>query len=236
MILPTKYNTDSEFRVISSDMRDVEKCSSGASAIDALPEMSTVARMRNPSSQSGGLSLYGSAVEYGLHSILCLIKPRAKPVSSRDLAEFVGISSALVAKIMPKLEKAGLVSATGGIAGGYRLALPAEEITVLMVVDAIDGGKSLFDCKQIRGNCALFGGQPPAWSTHGVCGIHAVMLRAQKSMRAELGKTSILSLAMGVRSTEAFAGQADQWFDDRAAGREVARIAAVRKGRHPPTE
>lgn len=219
---------------MTDSMESVEKDSSDEGIVEETPKAGPGDPLEAPSSQPGGLSLYGTAVEYGLHSLLCLITPRAKPVSSRDLAEFLGISPTLVAKIMPKLEKAGLVNATGGIAGGYRLAVAAEDITVLRVVDAIDGRKSLFDCKEIRGNCVLFGGHPPAWSTHGVCGIHAVMLRAEKSMRAELAKTSILQLAMGIRTSSAFAGEVGQWFDNRAAGREVARIAAVKKSRASP--
>ena len=57
---------------------------------------------------------------------------------------------------------------------------------MLDIVDAIDGRKSLFDCKDMRENCLLFGGEAAAWITNGVCGIHAVMLRAQKSMRKEM--------------------------------------------------
>ena len=36
---------------------------------------------------------------------------------------------------------------------------------------AIDGEKSLFECREIRGRCAIFDGKPPAWSTRGVCSI-----------------------------------------------------------------
>jgi Rrf2 family protein len=88
-----------------------------------------------------GVSLYGSAVEYALHCLLWLAPSRERPASSRDLAELTGVSPALVAKLLPKLEKAGVLEAQGEIAGGYRLARPAGEITVLDIVDAVDGGK-----------------------------------------------------------------------------------------------
>lgn len=177
---------------------------------------------------STGISLYGSAVEYGLHCILWLIEPRQKPVSSRDLAEFGGLSPALVAKIMPKLEKAGLVTSLGGIGGGYRLARSADEISVLNVVEAIDGAKSLFDCKNIRANCVLFAGSAPKWAVGRVCGIHAVMLRAERRMREEMAKTSILQLASGVDVPADFVEEIGTWFDGRANDRETARLAAVK--------
>ncbi|MEK1888741.1 MAG: Rrf2 family transcriptional regulator [Phyllobacterium sp.] len=184
-------------------------------------------------SDAGGVSLYGAAVEYGIHCMLWLIEPRPKPVSSRDLAELQGVPSTLLARIMPKLEKAGLVVSTSGISGGYRLAKAPQEITVLDIVDAIDGGKSVFACKDIRRNCVLFGGDAPSWVTKGVCGVHAVMLRAEKSMRHEMSRTSLLDLAagFGVLAPADFGENVGQWLDGRATNRELARISAV-KGSH----
>jgi len=176
------------------------------------------------------VSLYGASVEYALHCMLWLIEPREKPVSARDLAAIQGVSPTLLAKIMPRLEKAGLVASSDGIGGGYRLACRAEDISVLDVVDAVEGGRRLFDCKEVRRNCALFGNTPPAWSAAGTCGIHAVMLRAERAMRAEMGRTSLLSLARGVAYPEGFANQVDAWFDARATAREEARVSAVRAG------
>lgn len=177
------------------------------------------------------MTFLGASVEYGLHCLLWLIDPRGTPASTRDLADFQGVPASLLAKILPRLRKAGIVEATGGIGGGYRLARPADAISVLDVVDAIEGRKPLFDCKEIRRDCALFDGKPPPWSGHGVCGIHAVMLRAEKAMRAELARTSLLDLTRGVRWPQGFTEEVDQWFDRRAAGRESARVAAIKDGR-----
>ncbi|MDN2672330.1 MULTISPECIES: RrF2 family transcriptional regulator [unclassified Janthinobacterium] len=173
---------------------------------------------------------YGSGTEYGLHCLLYLAQPLAEPASSRDLAELQGISVSFLAKIFPKLEKAGIVTASEGIRGGYQLARPAAEISVLDVVDAIEGPKPLFDCQQIRSRCTLYEGEPPGWMTSGVCGIHALMLRAEKSMRAELAKTTLADLAQGVGSAApaGFGEDLQGWFSGRVQVRSEARIAAVR--------
>ncbi len=178
----------------------------------------------------GGVALYGATVEYGVHCLLLLVRPPEKPASSRELAELLGVSPAIVAKIFPKLEKAGLVTSTGGISGGYRLARDAAEISVLDVIDAIEGDRRLFDCKEVRLSCALFGGTPPAWASGGVCGVHAVMLRAEKSMRSEMARTSILDLAEGMyrKAPAEFGPDVSRWFGDRAMGRERSRITAVK--------
>jgi Rrf2 family protein len=181
-------------------------------------------------SHGRGVSLYGSAVEYALHCLLWLAPSRDTPASSRDLAELTGVSPALVAKLLPKLEKAGILEARDGVAGGYLLAKPSDEITMLDIVEAVDGGKRLFDCKDVRLKCPLFGDDPPTWASHGLCTIHAVMLRAEKSMRREMAQTSLLDIAnaVGVKAPDTFGAEVVGWLDDRVAAREHARVTAIR--------
>ena len=62
------------------------------------------------------------------------------------------------------------------------MSRPADEISLLDIVNAIDGQKKIFDCKDIRGRCALFEGTPPDWALEGHCSVHAAMLTAQKRM------------------------------------------------------
>jgi len=182
----------------------------------------------HPVEPRAAVSLYGASVEYALHCMTWLVTPRDRPVSARDLAEMQGVSPTLLAKIMPRLEKAGLVQSSGGIGGGYRLARPAGEISVLDIVDAVEGGRRLFDCKEARRGCALFDGTPPDWSARGTCAIHAVMLRAEQAMRAEMARATLLSLTRSVRYPPDFQARAGAWFEARATARETARVAAVR--------
>src|SRR5262245_20202195 len=138
-----------------------------------------------------------TGVEYGLHCLFYLVGPLEgkQSASARDLAELQGVPVEYVAKLFTKLKKAGLVEASEGVGGGFRLARPADRITVLEVVDAIDGNKPLFDCQEIRGGCAVFDGRPPAWATRGTCGIHAIMLEAEAKMRKVLASYSLADIA-----------------------------------------
>lgn len=175
-----------------------------------------------------------TSVEYGLHCLLWLVWTAEARPSSRDLAELQGVSPSFVAKIFPKLEKAGIVTASAGVRGGYRLARPAEAITVLDVVDAIEGDKPLFDCKEIRGQCALFEGDAPRWATDGVCAIHAVMLRAEKSMRAALAEETLadLSKTVGRKAPGRFGEAVISWLDERGEARQRKGLAeAAGRGR-----
>jgi Rrf2 family protein len=166
-----------------------------------------------------------SSVEYGIHCLLWLVDPASGQPSSRDLAELQGISPSFVAKIFPKLEKAGIVKAAEGIRGGYRLARAPDAITVLDVIDAIEGHKPLFDCQEIRDRCAVFDNEAPVWATQGVCAIHATMLKAEQAMRDSLAQETLAGLAAVVerKAPKGFAVEVHGWLSDRSKGRSAAR-------------
>lgn len=164
----------------------------------------------------------GAGVEYALHCLLYLVSPSdgAGP-SARDLADFQGVSPSYLAKLFTKLEKAGLVRAQEGVRGGFQLARPPEQISFLDVVDAVEGRKPLFECREIRRDCILYKGAEPSWETIGVCSIHAGMLAAERAMRAELADQTLADIAAGV-SKKIPAGKqraTGDWFAERARKR-----------------
>lgn len=166
-----------------------------------------------------------ASVEYGIHCLLWLAAAGDTPLSSRDLAELQGISPSFLAKIFPKLEKAGIVTASEGVRGGYRLAKAPADISFLAIVDAIEGEKPLFECQEIRGRCAVFNDRPPDWATSGVCAIHAVMLKAEKAMRDTLAKETLASVGetFGRKAPPAFQGDVRTWIDARLGARAASR-------------
>lgn len=172
-----------------------------------------------------------ASVEYGLHCLLALIDRGAAPRSARDLALFQGISPSFTAKIFAKLEKAGIVEAVEGVRGGYRLARPPEAISVLELVDAIEGRKPLFECQEIRRRCALFDDEAPQWATRGVCSIHTVMLKAEKAMRDALASETLADIGgrLERKAPETFQADAGAWFDRRIAARRSARSAQAKE-------
>jgi Rrf2 family protein len=172
------------------------------------------------------MSLYGAAVEYGLHCLLYLVDPPegVRP-SSRELAEFQGVSPAYIAKLFTQLEKAGLVSASEGVRGGYSLARPASTITVLDVADALEGGKPLFQCREIRDRCVLIEPTTTKPSKRSVCAIHAVMLEGERRMRAALAETSLADIAdeVAAKGSERVVAARQQWFENRVQSRRASK-------------
>lgn len=81
--------------------------------------------------------------EYGLRCLVQVARrDQAGPVGLPDIATAEGMSTEHAAKMMRVLRKAGIVESVRGASGGYRLARPAEEITIWEVLTAL--GKPLF--------------------------------------------------------------------------------------------
>ena len=74
-------------------------------------------------------------------------------LSASDIAEVYGISTPLLAKVLQKLAKHGVVTARHGSSGGYQLARPAKEISALEVISAVDGPLVITSCVTSHGTC-----------------------------------------------------------------------------------
>lgn len=94
-----------------------------------------------------------SAVEeYGLRCALQLASlPEAALLAASQIAEREGISVQYASKILHLFRKAGLVSASRGMQGGFRLARPAEQISLQAVFRAFREEKEEGFCSQFRG-------------------------------------------------------------------------------------
>ena len=79
------------------------------------------------------------AVSLGIHSMLLLAKKPAEGLNLATMAALLNASEAHLAKVMQRLRKSGMISALRGPGGGYRLLLPAEEVSLLQIYEAVDG-------------------------------------------------------------------------------------------------
>lgn len=136
-----------------------------------------------------------AGVEWAAHcaTLLSWLPPGAALPAAR-LAEYHEVPASYLAKNLQDLARAGLVESVRGPAGGYRLARPAAEITLLEIVEAIDGLEPSFRCTEIRRR------GPTAVAVRHyspTCGVHAAMLRADVAWRSELAKTTVQDLADG---------------------------------------
>jgi len=74
------------------------------------------------------------------------------PVTLSDISQCQGISLSYLEQLFSKLRKSKLVKGVRGPGGGYRLAIPADEISIAQIIDAVDEKLDLTKCGG-KGNC-----------------------------------------------------------------------------------
>src|ERR1700734_3961621 len=90
-------------------------------------------------------------VEWAAHCLVLLAGlPEQTALSAARLAEYHDVPAPYLAKSLQALAGAGIISSRVGRHGGYRLARPPGEITLLDAAVAVEGQDSLFRCTEIR--------------------------------------------------------------------------------------
>lgn len=156
-----------------------------------------------------------STVESALHTCVVLAAvPAGGSLSVGRLAEFHDLAPASLAKQLQLLTAANVLSGSTGRAGGYRLARPTTEITVLDVVLAVDGPEPGFRCAEIRRNGPCSGASM-RYSAR--CAIARVMDDAEAAWRASLAARSLADVcgSLARQLDPRIAVAAEAWIDQR---------------------
>lgn len=122
--------------------------------------------------------------DYAIRILLELARSDGAPVSVRALAETQDVPYAFARGIQRELVASGLVESRQGAHGGIFLARPAERISLLDVVVAMQGTPSCSVCTSDPGWCKRVGG----------CAVHGVWGEADKMVSEYLGTKSLAGL------------------------------------------
>jgi Rrf2 family protein len=132
------------------------------------------------------------STEWVLHATTSLAQlSPGVTASAAQLAEHYDVPAAYLAKQLQALVRAGVLTATTGPRGGFRLARPAEQITLLQVIEAVDGGAAFYTCNEIRQRGR--GAVPPEQCLR-TCQIAARMAGAEAAYRQALAKVTIADI------------------------------------------
>jgi Rrf2 family protein len=101
-----------------------------------------------------------------------------------EMSREEGIPKSFLAKIFQNLAKAGLVRSVRGSGGGFALAKNPSEISVLEIVEAVEGRIVFQRCKQDKPECEHIGG----------CALCSLFERAQDGVKDVLTRTSLRDL------------------------------------------
>jgi Rrf2 family protein len=132
------------------------------------------------------------STEWLLHATATLaqLDPGAT-ASAAQLAEHYDVPAAYLAKQLQTLVRAGVLVATTGPRGGFRLARAAEEITLLEIVEAVDGRSSFYVCRELRQRGR--GASPPEQCRRR-CALAAAMDEAEQAWRASLAAVTVADI------------------------------------------
>lgn len=156
-------------------------------------------------------------VEWAAHAcaVLAGLGPGAC-LNGAALADFHKLPAAYMAKHLQALVRAGVLVASRGSGGGYRLARPPREISLWDIQAAIEGPGPSFRCQNIRrqGPCSGF------TSADVPCDIACAFLAAGEAYRAQLRTISLADIARQVGAKYGAEGRAQfvEWARSQGAG------------------
>ena len=139
------------------------------------------------------------AGEYAIRAIVYLsMQPEGKISLINEIAEVQEVPRSFLAKIIQTLTKVGLVRSHRGVKGGVTLARRPEEITLLEVIEKVEGPIFLNVCLIKQGYC----------HRDVTCPVHPVWREAQTALLGVLGSYTMDMLVDKGAELQAAYGQA----------------------------
>jgi Rrf2 family protein len=121
------------------------------------------------------------------YAIRCLLFMAGNPVKNHTVGQIARsreIPQSFLAKILQKLVRAGILTSARGTGGGFRLSRNPGEITLLQVIEAIEGPLAVNDCFLENRTCSMASR----------CGAHAAWKEIRKGLAADLGRYTLRRL------------------------------------------
>jgi len=129
--------------------------------------------------------------DYAMRACLFLASVgHADPVPSRVIAEAMDIPARFLPQVLADLSRASIVESINGKRGGARLARPPERLSLLELIEAVEG-------PALSTQCVL---EERACRRDSPCAIHPAWIEAQEAFVSALGRRSLADVAVRYRS------------------------------------
>ena len=123
--------------------------------------------------------------DYAVRAMIALARDDAGLLSARSIAAEMAIPPRFLPQVMGDLVRADLVEGVTGRSGGYRLSVAAADISLLTIVEAVEGTSR-------RETCVLRGGP---CGRDGTCAVHAAFCSAEEAMIGALDSVSLADVS-----------------------------------------
>lgn len=127
--------------------------------------------------------MISQTAEYALRAVVWLAANEKKAVSTHDVSTATKVPPGYMPKVLQALVRAKLAHSTPGRSGGFRLARTPDQISVLDVINAVDGIQRIKHC-------------PLGIKSHGsnLCPLHRRLDMAMEIVEQTYGKTTMAEL------------------------------------------
>ncbi len=133
--------------------------------------------------------------DYAVRAMLALARADGNGrLSARRISDAMAIPVRFLPQVLTDLARADLIEASPGRSGGYRLARPAADISLLQVIEAVEGDSRRQSCVLRGGPCGL----------NGICDVHDVFFAGQEAIRSTFADATLAEMAAPA-TTEALA-------------------------------
>ena len=123
--------------------------------------------------------------DYALMAVKHLAAKASPSASAREIAEQYDIPVELMAKVLQRLVRGGLLISTQGTRGGYALGRPPAAMSVADVIQAIDGPFSVTACSTEKNDCEQYG----------KCSVRDSLWQIRERIAATLGTVTLSEMA-----------------------------------------
>jgi Rrf2 family transcriptional regulator, iron-sulfur cluster assembly transcription factor len=130
--------------------------------------------------------IYSRSSEYAIRAFVHLASVQdGKYAMVKQIAEQEEVPAHFLAKILQQLARKGLLRSSKGPTGGFSLRIPPDEISLMQIVDALDGLAEYQKCPTGLAEC----------NDHAPCGMHDTWKGLRSRIIDYLDKTTIADLA-----------------------------------------
>ena len=124
--------------------------------------------------------------DYAVRAMLALARASDRQLTAAEIAAATAIPAGYVPQVMGDLVRAGLVANRRGRHGGYRLARAAPDVSLLAIVEAVEGESRQRTCVLRGGPCRR----------DGACDVHDAFSRAQEALIGSLASVSLADVTL----------------------------------------
>jgi len=123
--------------------------------------------------------------DYAIRCVVYLSSKTDRVVMVDEIAREMAAPKSFLAKILQKLAKGGTVNSFRGVRGGYQLSRPPQDITLLDVIEAIEGTIALNACAVDKRACSF----------SSTCAVHPIWIRLRNEFNEMLKRHNFADIA-----------------------------------------